>query len=107
MKRGTWNSDELPFNGKTPNHLATVGDLMELRLLIAEDLSKFLQSQHQQSKKRWVKSHEIRRILRISPGTLQTLKKKGVIAFTKLGGVHYFDLEQVTKLLENGTLNLD
>ena len=107
MNIETRNSDKLPFNGKTPNHLATVGDLMELRLLIAEDFSNFLQSQNQQSKKRWVKSHELRRLLRMSPGTLQALKNKGVITFTKLGGVHYFDLEQVSKLLENGTLTRD
>jgi hypothetical protein len=33
--------------------------------------------------KKWLKAHEVRRLLKISPGTLQTLKANGTIPYTK------------------------
>ena len=55
--------------------------------------------------KKWMKSHEVRRLLKISPGTLQTLKSSGVIPYTKMGGVHFYDHEDIQKVLESGKVN--
>ncbi len=55
--------------------------------------------------KKWLKSHEVRRMLKISPGTLQTLKSSSVIPYTKIGGVHFYDHEEIQHLLEAGKAN--
>ena len=52
--------------------------------------------------KKWMKSHEIRRLLKISPGTLQTLKSSGVIPYTQMGGVHFYDHEDIQKYWNQG-----
>ncbi len=49
--------------------------------------------------KRWLKSNELRRLLKVSPGTLQTLKLSGIIPYTKIGGVHFYDYEDIQKLV--------
>jgi hypothetical protein len=51
--------------------------------------------------KKWLKSHEVGRMLKISPGTLQTLKSSGVIPYTKIGGVHFYDYDEIQHLLES------
>ncbi|MEJ7681801.1 MAG: helix-turn-helix domain-containing protein [Segetibacter sp.] len=55
--------------------------------------------------KKWLKSYEVRRLLKISPGTLQTLKSTGVIPYTKIGGLHFYDYEDIQHLLESGKIN--
>jgi hypothetical protein len=52
-----------------------------------------------------MKSHEVRRLLKISPGTLQTLKSSGIIPYTKMGGVHFYDYEDMQLVLESGKMN--
>ena len=52
-----------------------------------------------------MKSHEVRRLLKISPGTLQTLKASGIIPYTKIGGVHFYDYEDIQRILESGKIN--
>lgn len=43
--------------------------------------------------KKWMKTYEVRQLLGISRGTLNTLKKKGSIAFSKIGGIIYYDAD--------------
>ena len=38
-----------------------------------------------------MKSHEVRRLLKISPDTLQFFKNSGIIPFTKIGGIVFYD----------------
>jgi hypothetical protein len=50
--------------------------------------------------KQWVKSAEVRKMLSISPGTLQNLRINGTLRYTKIGGMMYYKLEDITKILE-------
>jgi len=50
--------------------------------------------------KQWLKSIEVRKILNISPGTLQNLRIKGTLRFTKVGSIMYYKLEDINKILE-------
>lgn len=52
--------------------------------------------------KKWLKSIEVRKLLNISPGTLQNLRINGTLRFTKIGGMLYYKLEDIHKLLEGG-----
>jgi hypothetical protein len=85
--------------------LITVNDLAEFKKQLIDELALLFKSQTTTSSKRWMKSHEVRRLLKISSGTLQTLKSNGVIPYTKIGGVHFFDYEDIQRVLESGKIN--
>jgi hypothetical protein len=87
------------------HQLITIADLTVFKKQLVEDLLTALKSQTNQPQKKWLKSHEVRRLLKISPGTLQTLKSNGVIPYTKVGGVHFFDYEDIQRVLESGKIN--
>lgn len=88
------------------NQLITVDDLQEFRKQLLEELLLVFKKQTCVVPKKWMKSHEIRRLLKISPGTLQTLKSSGIIPYTKIGGVHFYDYDDIQKLLESGKMNV-
>ena len=47
----------------------------------------------------WLKSTEVRKILKISPGTLQNLRINGTLKFKRIGGIIYYKYEDIEKLL--------
>ena len=49
--------------------------------------------------KKWLKSHQVRRMLNISPGTLQTMRNKGFIPFSRIGGTFFYDSIEIEKIL--------
>lgn len=52
--------------------------------------------------KQWLKSSEVRKLLAISPGTLQNLRINGTLRYTKIGGMLYYKSADIQKLLEGG-----
>ena len=67
--------------------------------LIAE-LSTLFKNQTQPQKK-WLKSEEVKKLLKVSPGTLQTLRINGTLHYTKLGGILYYDYDQIQKTFKD------
>ena len=57
-----------------------------------------------QSKRRaeWLKNSDVRKLLKVSSNTVQRLRISGKLKSAKLGGVHYYRLEDIEKLLESG-----
>lgn len=78
--------------------IITIEDLNEFRSLLLNDLKEIIQSNPQQSKQ-WLKSNEVRKLLNISPGTLQNLRINGTLSYTKIGGIMYYDNTDIDKLL--------
>ena len=85
-----------------PNQLITVEDLLNFKLELLSGIETLLKANPEQRTKKWLRSYQVRKLLNISPGTLQTLKSSGVIPFSKIGGVHYYDSEEIHRLLESG-----
>jgi len=54
----------------------------------------------QSQPKIWLKSSDVRKMLNISPGTLQNLRINGTLRFTKMGSIMYYKLEDINKVLE-------
>ena len=50
--------------------------------------------------KQWLKSAEVRELLKISPGTLQNLRIKGTLKYKRIGGIIYYNYEDIVKMLE-------
>jgi len=79
--------------------LITRDDLREFKNELLNELKQIMQPGQGQSKK-WLKSSEVRKMLNISPGTLQNLRINGTLRFTKIGSIMYYKLEDINKILE-------
>jgi hypothetical protein len=84
------------------HQIITTEDLVVFKQELLTEFEKFFKSYSAQTPKRWLKAHQVRRLLNISIGTLQTLKSSGVIPYSKVGGVHFFDYEDIQRILEDG-----
>ena len=76
----------------------TKEDLQAFRLQLLHDI-KVLMAPKEVIPKEWLRSSEVRKLMKISPGTLQNLRVTGKLKSTKIGGIHYYQLEQIQKLL--------
>lgn len=78
--------------------IITTDDLREFKIELLDDIKKLL-SGSDQSQKKWLKSPEVRKLLNISAGTLQNLRINGTLPYTKVGGVIYYDNDDINKIL--------
>ena len=85
-----------------PVEIITKEDLQEFKREFLHDLVKIIRPENQDlGSKKWLKSAEVRKLLKISPGTLQTLRVNGTLSFTKVGATLYYDQEDINKVLES------
>ena len=77
----------------------TTNDLQEFKVELLEEIRNILTEQKSVTSKKWLKSIEVRKLLNISPGTLQTLRINGTLPFTKIGGTNYYNFTDIEKLL--------
>lgn len=79
-------------------------DLNEFRTLLLSDLKELLKVNSQQTKQ-WLKSGEVRKLLNISPGTLQTLRINKTLSYTKIGGIIYYAQKDIDKILDDNKVS--
>ncbi|SDE66682.1 hypothetical protein SAMN05216464_108146 [Mucilaginibacter pineti] len=84
------------------DQLLTQGDLIEFKEALLKDIAILMQQRVIEPAKKWLKSHEVRKMLDISAGKLQYLRDNGTIPFTKLGGITYYDYQEIMQLMESG-----
>lgn len=80
--------------------IITKDDLRQFKTELLNDIKDIVKPQEKASE--WLKSAEVRKMLNISPGTLQNLRINGTLRYTKIGGMMYYKLEDITRLLEGG-----
>ncbi|AYB32012.1 helix-turn-helix domain-containing protein [Chryseolinea soli] len=73
--------------------------LREVRKMVSESQSP--------PTRKWLKTQEILKMLSISQGTLQHLRIKGILPFTKIGGVILYDRDEIEKVLRDNKSNRD
>ncbi len=83
--------------------------LTDIKDLLEESTAFIEQSRDAVPKeeKQWIKSHQVQRLLGISPGTLQNLRINGTIPYSKVGGVLFYNKKDIEKILENNMRNRD
>ncbi len=85
--------------------IITTEDLHEFKLELLDDIKKLMNDKPGHPPKKWLKSNGVRELLGISPGTLQNLRINGTMPYTKIGGVIYYDYEEISKLLEQNRIH--
>jgi hypothetical protein len=81
-------------------NIITVEDLQEFRRQLIEEIRGLLSKRQTTPDRKWLKSNEVRRLLLISPGTLQNLRVTGNLPFTKIGGTLFYAYEDIQNMLE-------
>jgi hypothetical protein len=82
-----------------PTQIVTTDDLRELKIELLESIKRLLKEQSGVPIKKWLKSPDVRKLLGISPSTLQNLRLNGTLPYTRIGGALYYDNEDIQKIL--------
>jgi len=84
---------------------------MAMEIITNEDLNRFKVELFEKLKvmldehlkphtsKKWLKTTEVLRMLKISPSTLQTLRLNGTLPYTKIGCTLYYDSQDINQIL--------
>ena len=84
-----------------PAQILTTDDLREFKVELIDEIGKLLRQNGIQPVKKWLKSREVRKLLNISPGTLQTMRVNRTLTFSKIGGVIYYEYDDIQKMIED------
>ena len=86
--------------------IATLEDLERIKTEIIQALKETSKS-NSIIEKKWLRSKEVREKLSISSSTLQTMRIKGEIPFSKVSGIIYYPADGIQNLLNNNLQNAD
>jgi len=80
--------------------ILTMGDLVEFKEDMLQEIKCIMKAYVSGAPgKKWLKSAEVKKLLGISHGFLQSLRDSGVLPFTKIGGSIYYDYEDITFMM--------
>lgn len=83
------------------NQLVTLSDLEVLRVELLLSIKGLLtETKVPVIAKQWLKSYQVKKLLNISTGTLQNLRSNGTLPFARIGGLIYYDADEINKMLE-------
>ncbi|WP_316735462.1 helix-turn-helix domain-containing protein [Pedobacter aquatilis] len=85
----------------TAVELITKDDLVNFKAELLADLKDLLKPEDMISRK-WLKGNEVRKLLNISPGTLQNLRINKTLPFTRIGSIIFYKQQDIYALLEGG-----
>lgn len=88
-----------------PATLITTDDLREFKLELLKEIKTIINKQGTQKLKKYLKSSEVMELLQVSPGTLQNLRINGTLPFTKVGGIIYYDAEEIQQVMEDNRVH--
>lgn len=84
---------------------------MDISVITKEDLQQFktellegignLLKETSTEQKLWLRTSEVKKLLNISSGTLQNLRIKGTLSYSKVGGTLYYNYKDIQKILTN------
>ncbi|MGN6398666.1 MAG: helix-turn-helix domain-containing protein [Mucilaginibacter sp.] len=80
--------------------LVTIKDLDEFKNDLIAEVKKTIKENAGQPVKRWLKTNEVCKILGVSVTTLLTMRINGILPYSKVGGVLYFDYDDILKVME-------
>ena len=78
--------------------VVTIEDLERFRIRLLADLTKLMHRPERVEP--LLRSGEVRKMLNISPGTLQKLRIKGILPYSQLDGAFRYRLSDVEKAIE-------
>lgn len=86
-------------------NIVTVEDLEAFRKKLVAELVSIFSNRVGAPQRQWLKSNEVQRLLMVSPNTLQMMRDKYNLAYTKIGGVIYYAYADIVKMLEENKIS--
>lgn len=80
----------------------TKEDLQAFRLQLLSDIGQLISASTVRPQRQWLKNGDVRKLLNVSSNTVQRMRISGKLKSSKVGGVHYYRLEDIEKLLGSG-----
>jgi len=88
-----------------PTNIITTDDLREFKMELLDDIKNLLSQQSSGTIKKYLKSSEVMDLLQVSPGTLQNLRINGTLPYTKVGGIIYYDAEDIQNVMDRNRIH--
>ncbi|RXP54821.1 DNA-binding protein [Lutibacter sp. HS1-25] len=88
-----------------PAQILTTDDLREFKIELLYEIKNLLKIKTSVDTKKYLKSSEVRKLLKISPGTLQTLRINGTLPYTKIGGVIIYEADEINKVIKENSIH--
>ncbi|QES88897.1 helix-turn-helix domain-containing protein [Rhizosphaericola mali] len=82
------------------DELLTRGDLEDFKIELLHAIRQLSKEITGTPSKLWLKSYEVRELLGISGPTLQAMRDKGTIPFTRIGGAIFYYRTDIEKMME-------
>jgi len=84
-----------------PVEVITKQDLVEFEQHMLREIQKIIDNFAQPpEEKTWLKSEEVKLLLKMSTSTLQKLRNNGTVKCAKIGGILYYDYHYIRLLLD-------
>ena len=83
----------------TGSELVTVDDLHAFKTELFAELVRLL-SEKKPAEKKWLKTCEVKKLLNMSSAKLHVLRSNGQLPFTRIGGIIYYDQQEISKMFE-------
>lgn len=80
--------------------IITKEDLQEFKTELLEEIKNLFQFRNTEQKL-WLRSAEVKELLKISSGTLQNLRVNGTLRYSRVGGTLYYNYQDIEKLLQS------
>ena len=80
--------------------IITMEDLKQFKMDFLEEMKTVIGQRKQNETSDWLRSASVRKMLNISPGTLQNLRINGTLRFRKIGGTMFYIKTEIEKLLK-------
>jgi len=87
-----------------PTQVITTDDLYEFKSELLGDIKNLLQVKNSFSEQKYLKSSELMELLKISAGTLQTLRINGTVPYSKVGGIIFYKYSDIQNLIEENKI---
>jgi len=79
--------------------ILTREELHKFKAELIEEIKQTIRTDETITNKQFLRSSEVRKLLKISSGTLQNLRIKGILPYEKIGGIFYYAHADIVQLL--------
>lgn len=86
------------------DQLLTTGDLAAFKSELLGEIQSLLANHlagKRPSARKWLRSEEVKEMLGISAGKLFILRKKGILPFTRIDKVFFYDADDIERMLSS------
>lgn len=88
-----------------PATIVTLDDLIAFKSELIEEIKSIINAQSiGNSNEIWIKTPQLKKMLKISHGTLQHLRVNGTIPYRKVGGIIFYNKDEINKIIDSNKI---